>query len=428
MRSPKGGHELRQLDGDAADIWSRGDAWVKLGATMKSTATELKAIGDSSVNKSMGTDKLGEMASDASGDLHDAGVRYHDTGTALRTYGDALDVAKGWLGRNMDEIIAAENSYNSAVTASESAQDKKDDLDTTWPWEDDPTEAQKTAAASAVTEAASTLTAAESTRDSLWTEFDHVFETWSDAYDDAVDGIQKAMDTAGNNDGFWEALDDFLDIIGWVIIVLTVIALIIGAPLFGLLGMVIFALTALVFAARLLQFAFGKATLNDVIWAGISLIPFGIGRALSKGAKLSTVIKGGRSVVTAAIRSDLPELALTRPSTWLSPARSLLAPVESWLALPKPGLLVNPFRALRLGGPEAKIATFLDTMSGSAWGRSPAVAKYIAETSELVPNAWEQAVNVTAFGGSIMSDWSEQAGLRFEWPGTGEEKAPVWTP
>ena len=68
----------------------------------------------------------------------------------------------------------------------------------------------------------------------MWSAFDSVFDEWSDAYDAAVDGIEKAIDTAGNNDGFWEFIDQVLDVIAIVLVVLSIIALDIGAPLTGL--------------------------------------------------------------------------------------------------------------------------------------------------------------------------------------------------
>ncbi|WP_214468381.1 hypothetical protein [Microbacterium flavescens] len=404
MRSPEGGHELRQLEGEAEDIWTRGDAWVKLGNVMEQTAAELTAIGDSSIHKSKGTEKLAEMASESADDLESAGVRYRETGKALRTYANALEVAQTWLRRNLDAVEQAELTYQSALDAKADALDAKSSLESTLPWEDDPTEAEKNAAAREVSTATTALTTATTNRNTLWTEFDQVFTTWSDAYDDAVDDIQQAMDTAGNNDGFWEFIDSALDVIGVVLIVLSVIALIIGAPLTGLLGLVILGLTLLVVGLTLLQFAFGKATLSDVAWSLVGLLPFGIGKVLSRGAPvLSTVVRGGRGVTTAAIRSGLPRLSLLRPTTWTSPFRSLVAPVRSWLALPKPGMFVNPFRSITMGGPEAvQVQNFLNTMRSTPWANNPGVVDFITRTGAALPGRGERLLNVglwTSFSG-----------------------------
>lgn len=408
MRSPQGGHELRQLEGNAEDIWTRGDAWVKLGLVMEKTAEELTAIGDSSVHKSKGTDKLAEMASESADDLDAAGVRYRETGKALRTYANALETAQSWLRRNLESVERAELDYQSAREAKTEALSARDSLDTTWPWEDDPTDAQRSAADNEVSSATTALTTATTARNELWTEFDQVFVAWSDAYDDAVDDIQQAMDTAGNNDGFWEFVDSALDVIGIVLIVLSVIALIIGAPLTGLLGLVILGLTLLVVGLTLLKFAFGRATLSDVAWSLVGLIPFGVGRALMKGVPvLSTVVRGGRGVVTTAIRSGLPRVSLLRPTTWASPFRSLVAPVRSWLALPRPGMFVNPFRSITMGSSETvQIQNFLNTMRGSQWANNPAVAQFITGTAGALPGRGLQLLNVGVWGFTTGADVS----------------------
>lgn len=157
MQSPNG-HELRQLAGNAADIWQRGDGWVKLADVMESTSTELTAIGDSSVHKSKGTEKLAEMATESAGDLKDASVRYRDTGTTLRTYADALETAQTWIGRNQQSVEDAERSYQTAIDAKADAVRAQESLEHQWPWEDAPSSSELSAAASAVTTAGTTLT------------------------------------------------------------------------------------------------------------------------------------------------------------------------------------------------------------------------------------------------------------------------------
>jgi tetratricopeptide (TPR) repeat protein len=418
MRSPVGGHELRQLEGNAEKIWERGDKWVKLSNVMESTATELAAIGDSSVHKSKGTDKLAEMAAESVDDLKKAAVRYDETGRALRKYGNALDTAKTWLRNNMADVEAAELAYQSAIDAKADAKSAQDSLERVWVWEDDPTQTELNAARDAVADANGALDSAETKRDELWTAFDQVFEKWSAAYDDAVEDIQKAMESAKNNDGFWEFVDSALNVIAIVMIVLSVIALIIGAPLVGLLGMVLLGLTLLTVALTALKFAFGRATLSDLAWSLVGLLPFGIGKILSKGAPvLSTIIRSGRGTVTGAIRAGLPQVALRRPTTWVSPLRSLVAPVRSWLALPRPGMFVNPFRSLAMGGSEAvQVQNFLNTMRSSQWGSNPAVRDFIVRTTGTLPGRGEQILNVGLWTSFTANDALGVAGLQPDIP------------
>lgn len=401
MRSPKGHHELRQLDGDADDLWDRGDRLVKLGLQMDKTATALGDIADSSVCKSQGTDKLAEMADETADDLAKAAIRYEDTGRAVRTYANALNTAQTWIRNNQQTVEQAERDYQSALDARDSADRELASVETVMIWESEPSAAEKSAAESAAHNAATAVTTAKTHRDEMWGAFDQTFETWEDAYEDAVSGIQKAMDTAGNNDGFWEFIDNALEVLGWVLLALTVIALVIGAPLAGLLGAVILGLSLLVFALNALKFAFGRATLGDLGLAALSLVPFGIGKLLSKGAPvLSTVIRGGRSVTTGVIRSALPRMQLLKPTTWAKPFQWLAAPFKARAGLPAPGMWTNPFRTIALG--DAKLAqtqTFLATMTKSPWGQSPEVMRFVASTNSAMPSLVKQAVNVTVWIG-----------------------------
>lgn len=395
MRSPEGNHELRELKGNASDIWDRGDAWVTLGEQMESTATELRAIGDSDVHKSKGTDKLAEIAGDSAGDLEKASIRYIETGKVLRTYGNALDVAASWINPRVETIENAEHAYQEAKQAKEDAQSDLDGLDSTMPWEDEPTDADRTKADDALTTAGQELTTAASTRDELWTTFDSKFETWSEAYDDAVDGIQKAMDSADNNDGFWEFVDTLLTVLTIVLIVLSVIALIIGAPLFGILGMIILGLTLLSIGLTALKFFTGRATLSEMLWSLAGLLPFGAGKLLRGAPALGALLRGGRGVVATAIRSALPRVSLFRPSTWGTPIRWLMAGRTARLALPRPGMLVNPFKALVSGGPEAiQAQRFLTTMAESPWGTADNVAGFITQNLGKMPGLGEKLANM----------------------------------
>ena len=412
MRSPVGNHELRQLDGDAGDLWSRGDAWVKLGGVMETTAQALEDIADSSICKSAGTDKLAEMSEETADDLAKAAVRYRETGRAVRTYANALDTAQTWIRNHKDEVERAERDYQSAVDDKHDADRELSSVETVWIWESEPSAAETSAAENAAANAASTLRTATADRDEAWGEFDHVFETWAAAYDDAVDDIQKAMDTAGNNDGFWEFVDNALDVLTWVLVGLTVIALIIGAPLAGLLGAVILALSVLVLALTALKFFTGRATLSDLALAALSLVPFGVGKLLSKGAPaLGAVVSGGRSAVTTAIRSGLPRMQLLRPTTWGKPFQWLAAPWRARTALPRPGLFTNPGRTMALNDARlTQVETFLGTMGRSPWASAPNVERFIAQTGAALPSRATQYVFTGMWLGAVGLDGSQAVG------------------
>ena len=197
------------------------------------------------------------------------------------------------------------------------------------------------------------------------------------------------------------------------------IALVIGAPLTGILAGIIFALAAASFLLTALKFAYGRASLSDLAWSAVGLLPFGIGKILSRGVPaLGSVVQGGRGVVTAAIRSSLPRFSLLRPTTWATPLQSLFAPVRSWLALPKPGLFTNPLTALRLGGAEtAQITSFLNTMRSTPWASSPGVAQFISSTAGSLPGGFVQGANIVSWTGFAVVDLLGLADAQPEIPG-----------
>lgn len=405
MRSPVTQNELRPLEGNPTTIWEDGQAFVTLAGTMSDTAELLVEIGDSSVHKSKGTDRLGDMAKDSSGDLADAAVRYEGTGKALRTYAEALRVAQNWIDLHQADVERAERAYQDALDDKEAADREVAAVGHQWPWEDEPTQAEKDQASSAATTAGNVLQAAEIERDTQWQAFDQTFSVWSDAYDAAVDGVQGAMDAADNGDGFWGFVDDLLTVISVVLIVLTVVALIIGAPFTGLLAGVILGLTLLSLGLTALKWADGRATLTEVGLAALGLLPFGIGRVLSKGVPaLGGVISGGRGIVTGVIRAGLPRVRLLHPSTWGTPFQWLAAPIRSMSNLPRPGVLVNPLKSIVNGGPEVQqIQRFLTTMEGSAWGSNQAVQQFVKVTGQNLPGTFTQFLNAV--------NWTGAAGL-----------------
>ncbi len=418
MRSPNRGYELRRLEGESYEIWERGDRLVQLGEQMDSTADTLRTVGDSSIHRSKGTEKLAEMASETAADLAAAATRYDLTGRTLRTYAAALGMAQGWIHPRIDDIEAAELAYQAAQEARADAVSAHDRLASVLPWEDEPTDQQRASTDADVSQATTALTLAQENRDELWEQFETRFSTWSDAYDDAVDGIQNAMDTADNNDGFWEFIDNALDALSVVILVLSVIALFIGAPLFGAIGLLILGLSALVLALTLLQFAFGKATLSDVAWAAASLVPFGLGKLLSKGAPvLNQVLRSGRGAVTTAIRSSLPPFRFLRPSTWSSPIRSVLAPRVARTAVPHPGLFVNPLRSISLGSSEvAQVERVVSGIRTTSWATHSSVTRFIEATEAALPSQAVQRTNRAIWSFFTGSDVADVTGVRPDFP------------
>ncbi|WP_405218655.1 hypothetical protein [Agrococcus sp. Ld7] len=386
--SPERGYELRELEGDPTKIAADAASFVKLADELDLLETELRAIAESSVHRSKGTDALAEMAGKARPEVEKASTRYRGTGEALDIYAPALRTAQNWIAENKPSIEAAERDYEDAVDAAADARDDQSSLHRVWAWEDDPTDAERTAAATAVSEAEAAEVSAKSVRDQRWQEFETTFTTWSNAYEDAVDGVDGAIDAAGNNDGFWEGLADFLDILGWVVTGLAVLALFISGPIAALVVALVVIGSLVLLAGKIAQYSTGRTTKMDLGLAIFSVVTLGAGgaiaRVVSKGAPtLSAAISTTRSTAGTAIRGTMRGPSLN-PLTWHRPVSNRISAwSQARAATPKPntfasqGLGGTPWNSIRFGGSDTgRTLQFLHTARGNL-GKYPSVVSSI---------------------------------------------------
>jgi hypothetical protein len=384
--SPNRGYVLRRLEGNAYDIDSRGKHFIEIGAQMRTTADALRDIANSESMKSKGTDELAEAASETHSDLGKAATRYELAGPVLVTYADALETAQNWIHPRISDIENAEIAYQSAVDAVDDAQRVVNGLDTTWPWEDEPTDADRSRAAGDLSGARSDLSSAKATRDALWSEFETTFGTWSDAYDTAAGNLSEAYDKAGNNDNFWDDVGSFVDFLGWVIVGLALVALFVaGGPLFW----VLIGLSALHLLLTLGRYANGNVSLSDVIWSAIGLVSFGatgiLAKIASRGAPtLANLVGSGRSVTVSAVRGALPSVR------WFAPWRVVTNPARvayaGWRSGSAP-MLVNPINSIRTGSFEAAQSLgYLNRLGGYA-AKYPAVEAFVSTSRSAVTPA-----------------------------------------
>lgn len=396
--SPNRGYVLRRLDGDPADIDARGRHFIEIGAQMRATADALRGIAESETMKSKGTDELAEAASETHADLGRAATRYELAGPVLVTYADALETAQNRIHPRIADIENAELAYRNAVDAVGDAQGAVIGLETTWPWEDAPTEAEKNAAASELSGARSDLATAEAAREELWSEFETAFGTWSDAYDTAADRLADAVEQAGGNDNLWDQIGTVVDVLGWVIVGLAVVALIVaGGPLFW----VLVGLSALHLLLTLGRYANGNVSLSDVVWSAVGLLSFGAGGILAKigsrGAPtLANLVSSGRGVTVGAVRGALPA------ARWYAPWRLATNPAHVAMAGWRSGsapMFVNPLNSIRTGSFEAaQSMAYLNRLGGYAT-KYPAVEAFVASTRAVVtPAPGFQIANTANFG------------------------------
>lgn len=253
------------LEGTHSDIWNRGDQLVTLGETMERTATSLKKISDGETQISEAVDTLREAAGEVHSDLSKAATRYSETGKVLRTYATALNTGQSSMTPLVEQIeqksAALDTARSSERTANMNSVVAPDD--------------QKDAKETALNEATADRKALEGDLENLWESYDRHFGTWEDAYDNAVSGVEGAMKAADNNDSWFDdALDMFIEILGWVIVALVIVALFVAAPLAAVLMAIVAVLTLISLLGHIYLLFKGRATLTDIAFDIVGLIPF----------------------------------------------------------------------------------------------------------------------------------------------------------
>ncbi|UOQ91051.1 hypothetical protein MUN74_09230 [Agromyces endophyticus] len=428
LRSPKG-VAVQELDGDPGEIERAGKHYSKIGASLTSTADELQKLGANEKYKAESIDKVRESARELHGDLRKVGERYEKTGPVLVTYAAALRTARNTtVDPLVDDIIAAHKAHEAAVDAKDDAQDKVDDNNTTWVWETEATDAEKSAAKSALKEASDDEKAAGKKLEDLWVAFDSGYSTWDKAYEDAITGIEKAIDASGIDDTWWEDLLDGLATVATIVATLAVVAaLVIGGPIWLAIAAVA-GIVALV--AHVIMMACGskRVSWTDIAFDVLGVLPFmgafakavgpgvrslgllrGTGQAFKGAFGFTNAAKGFLGVGRNALLRDLRTVVGAGRGAGNRAARELAAPglADAFLAANRGSWAANAWNALRSGGSILDGQAYtLSQRLASAWpgaGAMPAggnVASWVSKVSGM-PGLAGQGLNLwnTGFGG-----------------------------
>ncbi|MDY0910324.1 hypothetical protein [Microbacterium sp. CFBP9034] len=287
--SPEAHYPLGPLEGDPEAIEAAGRTYESIGAQMTSTADELARLGNNEKYKAESLDAIRESARELQADLHKVAERYEKTGPVLVTYASALRLAqRTTVNPYVPRIQAAHTAHQEAVEARRQAENDADDLDRTWPWEDEATDAEKRVAAQALSGAESAESSAEGTLTSLWESFESGYGVWDTAYEAAVSGVQSALDASGINDSWWEdALDGLADVAAFIGAIAIVVALVVTGPI-AAIALVIATVVAIVALVAHLTMAFaGSRRVSgwDILFDVVGVVPFlgAFGKALKGG-------------------------------------------------------------------------------------------------------------------------------------------------
>lgn len=276
--SPRG-REVERIGDTGAAIVARAGQIESLGERMLRAADTLRLMVDGQVGSGLSLDAVRDQGEEVHADLKKAGERYKPSGTALKAYGQVVaEVAPG-LNRAADDCETLWEAVRSRAA-------EVDDAERTPEAPDGGTDARETATAAAT----SSLATAKEEWEEAARRFDGYYDTWDDAYDDALAGLRGANED-GVQDGFWDDALPFVDglvkVLEIVGLVLLVAALVVGGPLVAALATVVAILALL---GTIVLFAKGRKGGKDLTLAIIGVIPFG---KFAKFADLGSIASTG---------------------------------------------------------------------------------------------------------------------------------------
>jgi len=295
METSPAGRSIENLEGDADTIKQRGQRIGTIGRQMIASADvleELASDGDDQRGKAI--EKIREIVGDTYEELRRAGRMYEPTGPVLVRYGTAVEDAKPRIRSAVDACEDAWTRYQAAPgqrferllpTLNEDlAEEQAEDDEEKRRLYDE------------------FLSHAET--------FDAEVDTWEDAFDTAVDGIGDVLEVS-IEDGFWDNVDGVvavvLEVLSVVAIIVAIAGIIIGGPLFALIGAIIGVATLLLTAYQVLR---DDAGMDKLLVAIVGVIPFGKVGLLFRGKP--GLLSFGAEMVTAF-----------RPSAWSAAAGQL---------------------------------------------------------------------------------------------------------
>ncbi|MFJ6679781.1 hypothetical protein ACIQLK_11775 [Microbacterium sp. NPDC091382] len=300
MEHSPAGRTIETLEGDAETITRRGQRIGSIGNQMIASANVLQQLADDGgEQRGKAIDKIREIVGDTYEELRRAGEMYQPTGPVLVHYGNAVADAQPLIRAAVDACEDAWQRYHSApgqtgerlfpaLTEEMQEQDAEDDERKRQLYDEFLSEART---------------------------FDGHVDTWENAFDAAVDGIGDVLD-GSIEDGFWDNVDGVVEVVLQVLSVVAIIVaiagIIIGGPLFALIGAIVGIATLLLTAYQVLR---DDAGMDKLIIAAVGIIPFG---------KVGLLFKGKPGLLTFAGET----FTAFRPSSW-SAASGQLANIST---------------------------------------------------------------------------------------------------
>ena len=439
------GHEMAYLKGDPGELAGEVRRMKNVAATIDKLSGMLDDIHNKRNSQSERIDKIREAAGDGRSALAKVRDLYNDTGWALDAYQQQLATSVTDAKRATDSARSIVGSVTSAETAADEADKKKaNPPDGTDPGSVD-------------------TTTPGNHRDRLQSELHGYKEAWFTAYDDlntaantAKGRISKAVDDSPAKDSWWDnvagVLKAITSVLGWIILVVAIIALFATGPFAAILIGIAIGLTAANLIMHSALALTGKGSWVDVGLDIIGLIPFGrLAGPASKGAKALSILRGTlRNAVpirggVKAAQEVLEMQSLLRAAT-LAQSTSRSGNVWADWARLADGQVAGARSAtsfldvIKQGGSRdaAQIEKALDALAGNNGGRNiPARAAISAAQEAVGPGGGHLAVPYVAGqagGGAWLGhdvatgdDWTvnQVTGLFHDGPGAADLKSRV---
>ncbi|GAA1060413.1 hypothetical protein [Agromyces bracchium] len=397
MPDSPGGREIERLEGDASVIIERGIAIEDLGLRMQKAANTLRLLADGQVGRGESLDAVRDQAGEVHADLRTAGLRYSPSGTALRTYGEAVDEVQVSLNAAVRRCEELWETVRTRATAVDDADDTPEDPD---------------GSTSARDEAQAAAGGALETAEGEWREaaarFDGFYDTWDAAYDAALTGLEGANED-GVEDGFWDdalpALDFIVEVLEVVGLVLFVAALIVGGPLVAILAT---AAALITLAATIVLYAKGRKNGMDLGLAIVGVIPFGkLGRIFAAAGEGSALARIGKPIGlflgfddVGALRTHLGTISRNAADAW-NAGDNLVPWVQTSVVSQ---MLRETGEGWRYAFDAAQLPTNSDVFLGRLWGVGDSLAESFdsgaAGIVDIVAGSkqpWAQGVQITDF-------------------------------
>lgn len=260
------GRTIERFAGSPSDLVTEATEMRTTANAMKNAAHTLETLsnGDDG-QQGKAVDGLRETAGDTHVLLGKAGEMYYGTASALLKYGKTMDDG---LADAIDSAYTdAEEAWNTYDALPGDKDGRSYFLGINKPDEGSDEEKENDEEDQAKQQAYEDWETAAG----AW---DEQYDTWEDAWDTAVGEIEDAFDD-DVKDGFGEWLGAVVDFLGWVALVVGVIALFVAGPFAAIAA----AIAGVVLILTAIQVAMGDKGLGDLFWAAVGVIPFGkVGR------------------------------------------------------------------------------------------------------------------------------------------------------